>query len=249
MLGNDVEDESAGPAPVPKEIVKKTGSSKKLDVPPPKADPAKAKKNKKPLPANEAALKNKNSNRDVDAPASTPANRYKKPFDRHSRAPKTDSKKKVKQGWGSADDSKQELDDETNATGDAVNELAADAADKNQPAPPAAKSLQEYLAELQATEAQLAGKKTVRAANDGDDSKWAEAEKLERKTEEFVPSTVGKKQKQKQAKDKKFLDFSAVFADEVPRLNDRRGPKGAKGPKGKAQKPAVDYEHNFPKLA
>lgn len=243
-MGNDVEDEAGAP-PLPKEIVKKTSSSKKLDVPPPKADPAKAKKNKKPLGGNEAALKNKNNNKDVSAPSSTPANRYKKPFDRQSRSGKTDSKKKVKQGWG-GDDSKKELDDETNATGDAVNELAEEAAEKNQPAPPAAKSLQDYLAELQATEAQLAGKRTVRVANDGNNDKWGNAEKIEKKSEEFIPSTIGKKQKQKQAKDKKFLDFSAVFADEVSKP--RSGPKGKNGGKN-SSKPAVVNEHNFPKLS
>lgn len=255
-----MEDELALPPPLPREIVKNTTSSKKADVPPAKADPARARKPKKGPTGNEAALKTKVNNKEVAAPGSTPSNKeHKKAFDRHSRTGKTDSKKKLKQGWGSND--KRELDDETNATGDALAELEKDAAEKGEPAAPAAKSLQDYLNELQLAENQLGGKRTVRSANEGAEDKWTAGEKVEKHTEAFVKPTAGKKQKQKATKEKKFLDFNAVFADEAPRAqNDapRGGFKGSRGGKParggaragngkKAQPPAVN-DQNFPSL-
>lgn len=254
-----MEDELALPPQAPREIVRNTTSSKKSDVPPAKADPARAKKNKKGPTGNEAALKNKSNNKDVAPPSNTPSSREKKPFDRHSRTGKTDSKKKLKQGWGA--DDKRELDDETNATGDALVELENEAAEKGEPAPPAAKSLQDYLNELQLAENNLDGKRTVRSANQGAEQKWAEGEVVEKHTEDFVKATHARKQKQKALKEKKYLDFSAVFADEAPRpqsdsarggFKGSRGPKPARGGKGgnnvkKAQPPAVN-DKNFPSL-
>lgn len=64
MLGNDVEEDNAAANLPIKEVVKKNTSSKKSDVPPPSADPTKAKKKSKPT-GNEGALKTKNSNKDV----------------------------------------------------------------------------------------------------------------------------------------------------------------------------------------
>lgn len=234
MLGNDVEDEAAPAPAMPKEIVRATTSSKKADVPPASADPARAKKNKKPLTSNEAALKDKTANKTVPAPASTPSKHQKKPFDRHSRTGKTDSKKKIRQGWGS--DDKRELDDETAGAADAVAELAEDAA----PATPAAKSLQEYLAELQKAEADLAGNQIVRQANDGDEAFGEKLEKASNK--EFVSGTSGKKVRQKAPKEKKFLDFNAVFADETPKFS------GKKGFQGKKPAKAAKAQDNFPSL-
>ena len=92
LLGNDVEEDAAPSAPS-REVVKKNTSSKKSDAAPASADPAKAKKKKSPT-GNEAALKNKNFNKDVAPPQSTATKHSKKPLDRHSRTGKTDSKKK-----------------------------------------------------------------------------------------------------------------------------------------------------------
>ena len=76
----------------PEKLSKKNTSSKKSDAAPASADPAKAKKKKSPT-GNEAALKNKNFNKDVAPPQSTATKHSKKPFDRHSRTGKTDSKR------------------------------------------------------------------------------------------------------------------------------------------------------------
>lgn len=62
MLGNDVEEDNAAANLPIKEVVKKNISSKKTDVPPPSADPAKAKKKSKPT-GNEGALKTKTATR------------------------------------------------------------------------------------------------------------------------------------------------------------------------------------------
>lgn len=241
LLGNDVEDDTV-PAPLPKEIVKATTSSKKADVPPPSADPAKAKKNKKAPTGNDAALKSKTNNKGTPGPSATPSKHSKKPFDRHSRSNKTDSKKQVKQAWG---DDKKELEDESRAEADAAAELAAEA--EENPAGPAAKSLQEYLAELQAKEAALGGAKVVRKANEGSEAKWTAAEKIEKEQISYVEPSSAKKTKQKSQKEKKFLDFNAVFADETPKFSDRKpGYKGKKsnGPNSKV----VKKEQNFPSL-
>lgn len=220
---------------MPREIVRATTSSKKADVPPASADPAKAKKNKKPLTSNEAALKDKTNNKSAPAPASTPSKHQKKPFDRHSRTGKTDSKKKIRQGWGG--DDKRELDDEAAGAADAAAELAQE----NKAATPAGKSLQEYLAELQKAEAELSGNKIVRQANDGQEEF---GERIEKQTNQaFVSGASTKKVRQKAPKEKKFLDFNAVFADEAPKFNGNK--KG--GFKGK--KPAAAAtEDKFPSL-
>ncbi|OVF09848.1 putative suppressor protein [Clavispora lusitaniae] len=235
LLGNDVEDDV--PAPAPKEIVKKTTSSKKADVPPPSADPARAKKQGKKVTGNEAAFKNKPHNKDVSAPTSTPPKHQKKTFDRHSRTGKTDSKKKVRQAWGG--DDKRELEDETAAAGDAAAELAAEG-QTGASAGPAAKSLQEYLAELQKAEAQLEGRRPARQANQGAEDKWTAGEKIEKQTLPFFESQSEKKVKQKATKPKKYLDFNAVFTDSP-------APRSAKKPFKKDGKPAVD-DKNFPSL-
>lgn len=249
LLGNDVEDEDAAPAPIPREIVKKTTSSKKADVAPASADPAKAKKNKKQATGNEAALKNKNANKDVSAPSSTPSKHVKKPFDRHSRTGKTDSKKKIRQGWGGDDN--RELEDEANAVGDALAELNADA-HAGAPAAPAAKSLQEYLAELQKAENDLEGRKPARKANEGAEEKWNANEKIEKETSSFHEGTYVKKIKQKAAKEKKFLEFDSVFSDEAPKPAKKAPFAGKKGgkPSGKPSgKPAAKAQGSEPAAA
>lgn len=231
LLGNDIEGEA--PAQMPRENVRKTTLSKKEDVPPPLADPARARKNRKGPTGNEAALKAKNNNRDVLAPSSTPAKSQKKPFDRRSRLGKTDSKKKIQQGWG-GDRGDRELDDEAAAASDAVAELEAE-----QLTAPAAKSLQDYLAELKEAQADLRLNKVPKNVVE---DKPDVGERLVKVQETFVEATGGKKPRQKTGKEKKFLDVNAVFADEAPR---REGFK--KAPKGKKpSKPAK--RDNFPPL-
>ena len=164
LLGNDVEEDAAPSAPS-REVVKKNTSSKKSDAAPASADPAKAKKKKSPT-GNEAALKNKNFNKDVAPPQSTATKHSKKPFDRHSRTGKTDSKKKLQQGWGQSD--KRELEGEVEGTEDAEAELEAEAEENDESANAIPKkSLQEYLAELELSKQELEGSKKLRQANEG----------------------------------------------------------------------------------
>lgn len=236
-MGNDVEDEESGPAPMPREVVKKTTSSKKSDVAPASADPAKAKKAKKPVGGNEGALKSKADNKATPGPAATPSKHEKKAFDRHSRTAKTDSKKKVRQGWG---DDRRELEYETRGAADAAAEQKAEAEGV---AAPAGKSLQEYLKEKAEAETALGGSRAVRQANAGSD-KWAAAsEKIEKEQQAYVGGSSAKKIKQKAGKEKKFLDINAVFADEGPKFEKKsyKGKKPAAADAGKK-------EQNFPSL-
>lgn len=239
-MGNDVEDDTVRAPAMPKEHVKQTTSSKKADVPPPSADPARARKNKKPVTGNEAALKNKTNNKSTPGPASTPAKHEKKSNDRHSRSGKADTKKKVRQGWG---DDKKELDYETKAEADATAELEAEASEKA--AAPAGKSLQEYLAE-KAQAPVVGGTKPIRQANEGAEDKWS-GEKIEKEQVAFIEGQSSKKIRQKPVKEKKFLDFNAVFSDNA-HGNSRRDAKkpGFKG-KPAAKASALD-EKNFPSL-
>ncbi|KAJ1542844.1 Stm1p [Saccharomyces cerevisiae] len=62
LLGNDVEDADVVVLP-PKEIVKSNTSSKKADVPPPSADPSKARKNRPRPSGNEGAIRDKTAGR------------------------------------------------------------------------------------------------------------------------------------------------------------------------------------------
>lgn len=244
LLGNDVEDEEVAPAPMPKEIVKKTTSSKKADVAPASADPARAKKNKKVVTGNEAALKDKANNKSVPAPAGG-AKREKKPFDRHSRTGKTDSKKKVSQGWG---DDRREADDEAAGLADANAEIAAEI--KDEPAAPAGKSLKEYLAEQQQLEGALGVKTAVRKANEGAEDKWTSFDVIQKETLSFVEATSGKKIRQRAPKEKKLLDFTASFGEEAPKFNGKKsGFKGKKADgKKAAPKPAAINDQTFPSL-
>lgn len=258
MLGNDVEEDVAPSAPT-REVVKKNTSSKKADVAPASADPAKAKK-KKAATGNEAALKNKYNNKDVAAPQSTATKHTKRPFDRHSRTGKTDSKKKFQQGWGQSD--KRELEGEVEGAEDAEAELSAEANENAEAADATPKkSLQEYLAELELQKQELDGAKKLREANEGAESKWTSEEKIEKQQEVFFASTHVKKTRTKAQKEKVFLDIEASFADEQPQST-RGGFRGGKrgGARGgannkrgasrgasNATKPEVN-DKNFPSL-
>ncbi|KAG0676570.1 hypothetical protein C6P43_004122 [Kluyveromyces marxianus] len=242
LLGNDVEEPTV--VSPPKEIVKKNTSSKKADVPPPSADPSKARHNKPKAVGNEAAIKDKNAgrsnNRNKDAPASTkPKRENRRATDRQNRSGKVDTSKKVKQGWG---DDEKELEQEQAAIADAAAELAEDA--EEQPADNK-KSLKEYLEEMKANSLDTpAPKKEVEF----------EGTPLEAKEKEvFAPATKVKKVKSKQLKTKQFLDFDVTFSDSLPKPRaDRntRGKRDSKKPNQKQQQgskgPAVTH---FPSLA
>ncbi|RLV91799.1 Suppressor protein STM1 [Spathaspora sp. JA1] len=226
VLGNDLEEDNATPALPSKVVVKQTTSSKKSDTVPASVDPAKAKKKSKPT-GNEGAFKNKNENKEVSGPQSTPSKHTKKPFDRHSRTGKVDSKKKFKQGWG--EDDKRVVEGEVEGTQDAVAELAEEASEEVAEPVVAQKSLQEYLAELEAQKGELEGAKKLRQANEGAEDKWVGEEKIEKQQEVFFESTTTKKSKSKAHKEKVFLDVEATFADEQPQQFKRDGARGGRG--------------------
>lgn len=232
LLGNDVEDADVVISP-PKEIVKKNTSSKKADVPPPSANPARANKNRPRPTGNDAALKDKSAgrqnNRSKDVPESskTKKTNVRKSTDRHSRTGKVDTQKKVNQGWG---DDKKELSAEAEGELDAQAEAEAD--NEAEAAAGIAKmSLQDYLQEKSAgTLNKTPGVKKVEALND--------AELFKKETEVLAEATKIKNVKSKPQKTKEFLDFDATFVESNPRPRrefdnkNRRGGRGGRAARG-----------------
>ncbi|ODV58603.1 Stm1p ASCRUDRAFT_82744 [Ascoidea rubescens DSM 1968] len=233
LLGNDQVEETSRP-PLPKEIVKKTTSSKKADVAPTKTTRPLKNSRSKPT-GNEAVfrskdlIRNPNKTRPTDAPASTiNPRRAKKDFvgDRQSRTGKTDSAKKIKQAWG--DDDK-ELDTELAAAQDVAEEkveekVEGEGEEEEEPKEtgPVQQTLEEYLASLKVETEGLAAT-PVRKANQGSESKWNANEVLVKEKEVFVESSLSKKVKSKSKKEKQHLDFEATFFDELPRGGRGRG--------------------------
>lgn len=269
LLGNDVEEPSVVPNQPPREVVKPTSGTRKDDVPPPKADPARAKK-KQEAGGNEGAIKTKLDNRSAAGPSNTPSRHFKRQYDRHPRERRKETGKKDKQAL--QDDDERDLEARVEGTEDASAELeTGDPADAA-PAEPK-KSLTEYFAELQVAQLQLDGRKQQRQPNQGAEDKWGPVQKIEKEQSSYVaPSTV-KKSKPRNTKEKKFLDFDAKFEDETPRSAPRGGRGGSRGgfrgnsrgaPRGSSRgssrggrggfngassrpKPAVD-DKNFPSL-
>ncbi|KAH3687126.1 hypothetical protein WICPIJ_001881 [Wickerhamomyces pijperi] len=259
-LCNDVDADV--PALAPREIVKKSTSSKKTDAAPASADKSKARNNRPQPTGNEAAIKDKSAGRSANKakgveeakPASRrPAKGGK--TDRHSKTGKTDSEKKIKQaGWKA--DGEAELEAETEGAKDAAEEAAAAVEE----AKPAGKSLEEYLNEK--TE-------FVGTQREGRKVEAIEGEVVVKADETFIAATKTKAVKSKALKQKTFLDFDATFADEAPRerapstrgnskpTRGGRAPRGAKAPRGtkapRAPKapagPSINDEASFPSLA
>lgn len=134
--------------------------------------------------------------------------------------------------------------------------------------------MSDYFADLQAKQQELDGKKNLRPANAGAEDKWTSGEKIEKDQEAYFAPSVAKKAKAKAAKEKKFLDFEASFADQSSNsrpsesrrggserggFNKRGGKRGGErgGFNGRkpapssssssAKKPAVN-DKNFPSL-
>ena len=255
LLGNDVEDPTQVVVP-PKEIVKTSTSSKKQDVPPPSANPARANKNRsKPASGNEGAIRNKdtgrrsNKNRPVSGSATAKRDNSRRLTDRHSRSGKTDSGKKIRQGWG---DDKKELEAEVAGEADAEAEIEADAEEASNGVKQM--SLDDYLKSTQ----------DASHLNRVVDVKPVEqiegTELFVKEEEEYVPATKVKTLKSKQLKVKKFLEFDATFQDaqrpkrSFDRKNHRRGGKGPrknnKGTNGNAvQRDKSIDTNNLPSLA
>ena len=255
LLGNDVED-SAIVAPPTREIVKNYTSSKKADVPPPNANPARANKNRPRPTGNEAAIRDKaagrEKNRSRDVPASSTARRQniRRQTDRHSRTGKTDSEKKVKQGWG---DDKKEAEFEAEAEADAKTEIATSETKEEVAEPPVDNrmTLEAYLASQQPTNLnKVSESRTI--------NKLEYAQVVVKEQEVYVPATKVKTVKSKQLKTKKFLDFDATFPDSHPRgrrggnynNGGRRGGRNdRKAPQNSVQKNREIDTSNLPSLA
>lgn len=121
--------------------------------------------------------------------------------------------------------------------------------------------MSDYFADLQAKQQELDGKKNLRPANAGAEDKWTSGEKIEKDQEAYFAPSVAKKAKAKAAKEKKFLDFEASFADqssnsrpsESRRGGSERGgfngrkPAPSSSSSSSAKKPAVN-DKNFPSL-
>ena len=227
LLGNDVEDTDVVVSP-PKELVKKNTSSKKADVPPPSANPAKANKNRPRPTGNEAAIKEKNAGRqqnkskDVPESSKTKKTNPRKSTDRHSRTGKVDTAKKVHQGWG---DDKKELDAEAQGEADAQAEAEAEA-EATAEASAKKMSLQDYLQEQSSNALNKVPEvKKVEATTD--------AELYVKEEEVLVEATKVKNVKSRQQKTKEFLNFDATFVDSSAKPkrefgnNNRRGGKFA----------------------
>ncbi|KAJ5137283.1 hypothetical protein N7526_003516 [Penicillium atrosanguineum] len=96
--------------------------------------------------------------------------------------------------------------------------------------PDNSKSFSEYLAEKAARESLAA--KPVRAANEGvkEDKKWATAKEVEHKEEEAYFQGSGEKtQRQKQRKEKNFLDVDLRFVEQPRSTPAPRGGRGGRG--------------------
>lgn len=238
-IGNDIEDDSQNPPLATREIVKKTTSSKKKDVAPPTADKSRANKNRPKPTGNEAAFKDRNTGRAANRSKPTDAaeegkkggkpNKYNTPTDRRSRSGKTDSEKKLKQAGWTDKDAKREAETEAAVDEDVDDEFAEDAQDEAEQGP-AKKSLQEYLAELEASKQAVDGTTPPPSAPS---VKSVDGEVLVKSKESFIPASVQKKEKAKSKKEKQTLDFDVNFADEVPPPRDGNRPRRGGAPRGR----------------
>jgi plasminogen activator inhibitor 1 RNA-binding protein len=150
----------------------------------------------------------------------------------------SDTRKQVQQGWG-AESGEKNWDDERQGE-----KLAKD--EENAPPTPAeeveepdnSKSFSDYLAEKAARESLAA--KPVRAPNEGvkEDKKWANAKEIEHKEEESYIQGAGEKaQRQKQRKEKNFLDVDLRYVEQ-PRSSP--APRGGRGGRGGDRAPRGD---------
>jgi plasminogen activator inhibitor 1 RNA-binding protein len=156
----------------------------------------------------------------------------------------SDTRKQVQQGWG-ANTGEKAWDDER------VGENIAKE-DENEPQTPAdeeakeladkSKSYSDYLAE-QAQKDSLAAK-PVRSANEGSkaDSKWAAAKELKRDDEEdaYIQASSEKAKREKQRKEKHFLDVDMRFVEQPRTGGPVGGRGGARGGRGGDRAPRGD---------
>lgn len=251
LLGNDPELDPSRPAPPPaKAVDRPTARSGKRDAPKeaPTAAPREGNNRRggRVTAGNEAAFRDRTAGRSNNR--SKPTDETEQPArggrggrgrgDRQSRTGQTDTRKQVQQGWG-AESGEKAWDDERQGE-----RLAK--AEENAPETPAeeieepdnSKSFSDYLAEKAARESLAA--KPVRAANEGvkEDKKWATAKEVEHKEEEaYFQGASEKTQRQKQRKEKNFLDVDLRFVEQ-PRSGP--SPHGGRGGRGGDRAPRGD---------
>ncbi|KAJ2691071.1 hypothetical protein IWW39_000279 [Coemansia spiralis] len=153
-------------------------------------------------------------------------------FDRHSATGLVDSEKKEKQGW--LGDDKALVQDGAQATEEAKKDGQEVAAPIVEEEPEEViKTLDDYLKERES--ASVDTKRTLRKANEArvDQSQLKGQVALDKKEEDFfAPIVAQKSRKQKERKEKVFVDIEQRFADESRRGAFRGAPRGA-GPQNR----------------
>ncbi|KAL1993536.1 hypothetical protein VTN49DRAFT_2205 [Thermomyces lanuginosus] len=158
--------------------------------------------------------------------------------DRHpNRSGHTDTEKQVEQGWGSKRGEAEWYDEKVgediakkdeNEAAQATAGEEVIGGEEQQPAEKT-KSYAEYLAEQAAARREDLGVKAARAPNEGvKDSKWenAKAYKRDEVDEAYIPGQTEKTKREKQRKEKNYLEVDMRFV-EPPRS--RGGGRGGRG--------------------
>ncbi|KAJ2721535.1 hypothetical protein GGI07_003888 [Coemansia sp. Benny D115] len=174
-------------------------------------------------------------------------------FDRHSATGKTDSEKKIRQGWQGSD--KALVKDDAEATAQAKQDADGAATPEVEQEPEeVVKTLEDYLKERES--AGVDSERTLRNANEGavDKNQLKGAVALERVEEDFfAPTASQKSRKQRERKEKVYVDIEQRFADEQRRGafrggrtfrgNDRRG-----GNNSRQNRVNINDQSAFPSL-
>ncbi|KAJ6187725.1 hypothetical protein N7519_002633 [Penicillium mononematosum] len=189
---------------------------------------------------NEAAYRDRNAGRNHNREkptdeAAQPARRGRGGRnDRQSRTGQTDTRKQVQQGWG-AESGEKTLDDERQGEKLAKKEESepqTPAEAEEQEEPDNSKSFADYLAEKAQRETLAA--KPERTANEGSklDKKWAAAKELTKEEEAaYIQPTHEKTKREKQRKEKNFLDVDLRYV-EPPRSGPAPRGRGDRAPRG-----------------
>ncbi|KAL2868237.1 putative telomere and ribosome associated protein Stm1 [Aspergillus lucknowensis] len=251
LLGNDPElDPNREPEPPTRALDKPVPRHGKRDAP--KEAPSRPTEGGTPrrggrFGGNEAAFRDRNagSRNNREKPVEEAGKESNNRFDRGGRPPRrdrqsrtgqTDTRKQVNQGWGNQDGEKTWDDEkagENIAQGDET-EPQTPAEEKPEEPVDKSKSYSDYLAEKAAREDLSA--KPVRAANEGAkvDKKWAGAKEFKRDEDEeaYIKGKEEKNKREKQRKEKNFLDVDMRFV-EAPRggsgASRGRGGRGGRG--------------------
>ncbi|KUI65207.1 Suppressor protein STM1 [Cytospora mali] len=174
------------------------------------------------------------------------ATHHRNADDRHTKNVAPGSEKQAAQAWGAAE-GEAELKDEQ--AGEAIAQTEqkdaeaedAEAEDKE----PEVKqvTLEAYLAEQAEKKAALNAAQAVRKANEGDEKKWAGAKPLTKEgDEDFIPSSGGKKQRERERKQKLTVDYDGRWQESNTTERPRGGARGGAergerrgGPRGGAR--------------